>query len=45
MKDIGFIKWSKEAYEYEFDTGQIIIQIMPQTQVRITGSPTVWIPA
>ncbi len=26
MKDIGFIKWNKEAYEYEFDTGQIIIQ-------------------
>lgn len=26
MKDIGFIKWHKEAYEYDFDTGQIIIQ-------------------
>jgi len=26
IKDIGFIKWNKEAYEYEFDTGQIIIQ-------------------
>lgn len=25
LKDIGFIKWSKEAYEYNFDTGRIII--------------------
>ena len=25
MKDIGFIKWSKDAYEYDFDTGKIII--------------------
>ena len=26
LKDIGFIKWSKEAYEYNFDTGKIIIE-------------------
>lgn len=25
LKDIGFIKWSKEAYEYNFDTGKITI--------------------
>ncbi len=25
LKDIGFIKWNKEAYEYDFDTGKIII--------------------
>lgn len=25
LKDIGFIKWSKDAYEYNFDTGRIII--------------------
>jgi hypothetical protein len=25
LKDIGFIKWSKAAYEYNFNTGQIII--------------------
>lgn len=25
MKDIGFIKWSKDSYEYNFNTGQITI--------------------
>jgi hypothetical protein len=25
LKDIGFIKWNKEAYEYDFETGKIII--------------------
>ncbi|MDP3467228.1 MAG: DUF5723 family protein [Daejeonella sp.] len=25
LKDIGFIRWNKEAYEYDFDTGKIII--------------------
>ncbi len=25
LKDIGFIKWNKEAYEYNFNTGKIII--------------------
>jgi len=25
VKDLGFIRWNKEAYEYDFDTGQILI--------------------
>jgi hypothetical protein len=25
LKDIGFIKWSKNSYEYNFDSGKIII--------------------
>lgn len=25
LKDIGFIKWSRDSYEYNFDTGQILI--------------------
>ena len=25
LKDVGFIKWSKDAYQYDFDTGKIII--------------------
>ena len=26
VKDLGFIRWSKEAYEYDYDTGQILIE-------------------
>jgi hypothetical protein len=26
VKDLGFIRWNKEAYEYDFDTGKIIIE-------------------
>jgi hypothetical protein len=26
LKDIGFIKWHKDSYEYNFDTGKIIIE-------------------
>lgn len=26
LKDIGFIKWNKQAYEYSFDTGKILIE-------------------
>jgi hypothetical protein len=26
VKDLGFIRWNKEAYEYDFDTGQIVIE-------------------
>jgi len=25
LKDVGFIKWSKDSYEYDFDTGKIFI--------------------
>lgn len=25
LKDLGFIKWSKDSYEYNFDTGKIFI--------------------
>ena len=25
LKDVGFIKWSKDSYEYNFDTGKIFI--------------------
>jgi hypothetical protein len=25
LKDVGFIKWSKNSYEYNFDTGKILI--------------------
>jgi len=26
LKDVGFIKWSKDSYEYNFDTGKIFIE-------------------
>ena len=26
VKDLGFIRWNKEAYEYDYDTGQILIE-------------------
>jgi hypothetical protein len=26
VKDLGFIRWNKEAYQYDFDTGKIIIE-------------------
>ncbi|WP_395802025.1 DUF5723 family protein [Daejeonella sp.] len=25
LKDVGFIKWNKESFEYDFDTGKMII--------------------
>jgi hypothetical protein len=25
LKDVGFIKWNKDSYQYDFDTGKIII--------------------
>jgi hypothetical protein len=25
LKDVGFIKWSKDSYEYDYDTGKIFI--------------------
>ena len=26
VKDLGFIRWNKEAYQYDFDTGKIVIE-------------------
>jgi hypothetical protein len=26
VKDLGFIRWNKESYEYDYDTGQIVIE-------------------